>query len=83
MKNTYGYPFYLIINEEDQPLYSSEPLDCRQIWLFYRKKDAFDFLKYRRKLPFPFQYPSYKKRYVIKVSLNSLEEIKEYITTIL
>ena len=77
MRRTYTYPFYLIINEADQPLFSLDSYG--QIWLFYTLRDAFDFLKYKANCE---RNPN-KKRYVIKVSLYGLEEIREYITSII
>jgi hypothetical protein len=76
MRKTYTYPFYLIINEADQPLFSFGGYD--QIWLFYTERDAYNFLRYKATCE---RNPN-KKRYVVKVSINSLEEIREYITSI-
>jgi len=77
MRKFYKYPFYLIINEDDQPLYTESR--ARQLWLFYRKQDAFDFMKEHGKG----QRLFYKKRFVVKVDLLLREVVREYITSIL
>ena len=78
MIKRYSYPFYLIINEVGQPLFS---VINGQMWLFYNLQDAYDFLK--KYQLFRFIYPSYKKRFVVKVCITSIEEMKEYITSII
>lgn len=76
MKISYTEPFYLIVNEAGQPLFSYAD---KKMWMFFSEDNACKFMDTDAGV----QKLAYKKRYVVKVSLNQEEIIKEYITSIL